>query len=59
MKTLKSFGKGMIALGFAFLLPELNTFIGDFTTVSATQLLLPMFGMIMIALYYFISPAMR
>ena len=59
MFVLKSFGKGMIMLGIAFLIPHLDTVFGDFSNFSPTKLSLIIFGLIIWSMYYFIEPATR
>lgn len=57
MKILKNFGIGMIMLGFAFIVPEVNTLFGDFSQLTPTQLMLIITGFVFLSIYFFIKPA--
>jgi len=57
MKLLKNFGIGMILLGLAFVVPELDTLFGDFSQFTPTQIFLIIGGLVFCAMYFFIKPA--
>jgi len=59
MHIIKNFGIGTILLGFALILPDINTMFINFTEFSPTQLSLIIVGVLMVAFHYFIQPAFK
>lgn len=59
MKIIKNFGIGTVLLGFALILPEINTMFIDFTKFSPSELALIVIGFLMLSFHYFVKPAFR
>lgn len=59
MDIIKNFGIGTVILGFAILLPEINSMFIDFTKFSPSELALMVLGLLMLSFHYFVKPAFR